>query len=104
MASLGLLIVLISCKNKYPDILKNFCNGKEKRPNLVFQCVVDHGKQVMYVSKAFFGATNGKSIFKSVAETMMIMRGSMKEVVSSLCDSEGRKFVVKGAYLSDCGW
>ena len=39
------------------------CIGKEKRPTLAFQRIVDHDKRVMCVSKAFFGAANDKTIF-----------------------------------------
>ena len=35
----------------------------------------------MMVSRAVFGAVNDKLIFKSVPETIALMRGSMKDVV-----------------------
>ena len=49
--------------------------------------------------QGIFGGSKNKTIFKSVPESVELMRGSMKDVVFALDDGEGREFQVKGAYL-----
>ncbi len=95
----------IYCWNKCPKELLNFCVGKEGKPTVSFQCVVDHEKKVQMCSPAFCGVTNDKLIFKTVAETLQIINGKLEDVTFTLYDANGQLVYCKGVYLIvDCGY
>ncbi len=50
--------------NKCPKELVNYCVGKEKKPTVSFQCVVDHNRRVQMCSLPYCRATSDKLIFK----------------------------------------
>jgi hypothetical protein len=45
-----------------PRDLTNSCIGKEGYPTLAFQIAADHGRKIIHLSKAYFGAFNDINI------------------------------------------
>ncbi len=85
--------------NKCPVNKQNYCIGKENYPTLSFQCVVNHSKRVMMVSKAHWGAANDKLIVRNVPETFDFLNGKYSEIKFSLYDENGQTIYLKGGFF-----
>ena len=48
--------------HRCPKISRNICTGKEAKPTVAFQVIVDHSRKIMHVSKWFYGTWNDKQI------------------------------------------
>jgi hypothetical protein len=48
--------------DKCPEALRFLCKGKEGKPTVAFQAVVEHTKRIQHISKPFYGATNDITI------------------------------------------
>jgi len=48
--------------DKCPEKLRFLCKGKEGKPSVAFQCVVEHTRRIQHISKPFYGATNDITI------------------------------------------
>jgi hypothetical protein len=84
---------------KCPVKKSNYCTGKEKIPTLAFQCVVDHDKRVLLVSKVFWGAANDKEILRNVPETQQFLLEKYNNINYTLYDKYGRERYMRGAYM-----
>jgi hypothetical protein len=48
--------------DKCPEKLRFLCKGKEGKPSVAFQCIVEHTRRIQHISKPFYGATNDITI------------------------------------------
>jgi hypothetical protein len=44
--------------DKCPEALRFLCKGKEGKPTVAFQAVVEHNKRIQHISKPFYGHYN----------------------------------------------
>jgi hypothetical protein len=82
-----------------PGRLYNYCYGKEKKPTLAFEVVVDHSRRIHSVSRHFFGAANDKQIVANDPYPAAVMRGDYRNIQYDLYDSEGNVHRCGGGYL-----
>jgi hypothetical protein len=73
--------------------------GKEKVPTLAFQCVVDHDKRVLLVSKLFWVAANDNEILRNVPEIQQFLQGKYNNINYTIYDKYGREIYLRGAYM-----
>ena len=63
-----------------PVNLTNMCTGKEKKPTLAFNCIVDHSRKILYCSDAFFGAVNDITICHNDKLCIDLIRGKIADI------------------------
>jgi hypothetical protein len=69
---------------KCPYFLSNHCTGKENYPTLAFQCICGPNRELFYVSSAFLGAFNDKTITANDSLPNAIRNGLLKDVSAYL--------------------
>ena len=100
---------------KCPQDLTNLCTGKELAPTLVFQVIVDHARMIRHVSGSEFGTLNDINVcqiddmIKNDSTGFLTSDGQRRnrygDVVFEIVDSNGKKIIVKGAYvITDGGY
>ena len=67
--------------NQCPVNLINNCTGRQKKPTLAFNCIVDHSRRILYCSNApFFGAVNDITICHNDPLCIDLVRGKLRDV------------------------
>jgi len=84
---------------KCPFSLINVCKGKEGYPSLAWMVIVDHARMALYVSDAYLGATNDKTMCNVDPFLRDIQRGLFSEVEFFVVDDNGLRQRCKGAWL-----
>ena len=92
-----------------PSELTNLCVGKDPRPSISFQVLVDHSRKVHHVSKGFFGGMNDINVcqFDFIVRNDQNgflnragnARNLYKDVEFTVYDNEGRPKKLRGAYI-----
>ena len=86
--------------DKCPERLKFLCKGKEGKPSVAFQAVVDHTRRIHHISKPFYGATNDISITYQDTYPMKLLGKTIHaERVFQTYNREGQVTYWRGAYL-----
>jgi hypothetical protein len=73
--------------------------GKEKKPTLSFQVVVDHNRRAQSVSRFFYGSANDQLVCQNDNFSIAVMAGMLQDIKYELFEDTGETFPVKGAYL-----
>jgi hypothetical protein len=84
---------------KCPKHLHSLCIGKEGKPSIAFECVVDHSYEILSVSKLIFGATNDINICRVDEYTKRFINGVYKNVRFEILVAVGVVMICFGAYL-----
>ena len=85
--------------NKCPTGLTHLCTGKEGRPTIAFNCIVDYLRYIHHVSTAFFGATNDITITKNDQYTRSIMQGLYTNYEFFVFGDRGKLNRCKGGWI-----
>jgi hypothetical protein len=86
--------------DKCPKRLRFLCKGKEGKPTLAFQCVVDHSKRIHHLSAPFFGATNDISItYQDTYPILLLNKQLHGDFIFQTFTREGDVTFWKGGYL-----
>ena len=88
-----------------PEKLHNLCIGKEKKPTLAWNCVVDHAYGIHHVSDVIYGATNDMTLARNDIYPRMFANGSFGNIRFEILTSPGVVVKCYGAYLiTDTGY
>ena len=88
-----------------PENMHNLCIGKEKKPSVAWNCVVDHAYGIHHVSDLIFGATNDMTLARNDAYPMKFSNGGFEKIKFEILIGRGLVQVCYGAYLiTDTGY
>ena len=88
-----------------PENLHNLCIGKEKKPTVAWNCVVDHSYCIHHVSDITYGATNDMTIARNDWYPQQFSNGSYKNVSYEILVERGVTALCRGPYLiTDTGY
>jgi len=88
-----------------PKNLNNLCTGKEHKPTLAWNCVVDHAYGILHVSDCIFGATNDMTLARNDSYPKLFANGGFEKVRFEILVSHGVVQICYGAYLiTDSGY
>ena len=92
--------------DKCPEKLRFLCKGKEGKPSVAFQCVVEHTRRIQHISKPFYGATNDITItYQDTYPMKLLSKQIHADRVFQTYNREGDVTYWKGAYvLTDGGY
>jgi len=82
-----------------PENLHNLCIGKEKKPTLAWNCVVDHAYGIHHVSDCIYGATNDMTLARNDSYPMKFSNGGFEQIRFEIFISPGVVQVCYGGYL-----
>ena len=82
-----------------PVWMSNLCTGKEGRPTLSFNCMVDHSRYIQHVSKGFVGASNDIQVVTNDPKPASMMQGLLLSIVFFLYLANGLLLMCRGAYV-----
>lgn len=83
-----------------PHSMTNLCSGRDDRPTVVFQCVVDHNRYIWNCSKGFVGRFCDQNV--SDADPFLEelrLRRIYEDLEYQIYDNKGVLRTVKGVYL-----
>ena len=88
-----------------PERLHNLCIGKEKKPTLAWNCVVDHAYGIHHVSDVIYGATNDMTLARNDAYPKKFANGGFENIRFEIFVAVGVVLICYGAYLiTDSGY
>ena len=92
--------------DKCPEALRFLCKGKEGKPTVAFQAVVEHTKRIQHISKPFYGATNDITItYQDTYPMELLSKRIHADRVFQTYNREGQITYWRGAYmLTDSGY
>ena len=86
--------------DKCPERLRFLCKGKEGKPTVAFQAVVEHTKRIQHISKPFYGATNDITItYQDTYPMKLLSKQVHADRVFQTYNRTGDVTYWKGAYL-----
>ena len=83
-----------------PPKLHKLCTGKEKKPTLAWNCVVDHAYGIHHVSDLIYGATNDITLARNDDYPKKFSNGSMENIRFEVLVAPGIVEVCYGAFCS----